>query len=86
MNAEQIARKTLEPGDGHYAALTSDEIYSLCRAVLDVVEYRKLVESVANAMRDECADLYGPVPRCLLRGWIAKLTEEADSLDGEDNA
>ncbi len=44
MNAEQIARKTLEPGDGHYAALTSDEIYSLCRAVLDAADHRMMRE------------------------------------------
>ncbi len=47
-NAEQIARKTLEPGNGHYAALTTDEIYSLCRAVLDAAEQRPMSDQVTD--------------------------------------
>ena len=53
MNAAEIARKTLAPGEGHYEKLTRDEIYSLCCAAQDAEAYKKRVEGGAHA--DGCA-------------------------------
>ncbi|MHB1939018.1 MAG: hypothetical protein ACYCOR_20960 [Acidobacteriaceae bacterium] len=76
MNAEQIARKTLAPGEGHYAALAPDEIYSLCRAVLDAAEYRKRVEAVASEISRSVGSTRTMRER--MQSWAAQLSENRD--------